>query len=429
MSVAKAKKMTNLFSALYIFLTTDLFVMKSILLILLTSFLFTQFVRTQEIGVGQSAKNYPLHIVPSKGKIKTALVREMQGKIIILQWWGARCKGSEEALILFDHIAGKYKRDILFYAVTYDKLKNIQAFQTKNSYPFGFLRDKMQYKNEYFPAGPASHLVIIDQTGNCIYRGHPSVLTEALMDSLLKNNSLPEDIKLAQKKAFKSDVFHQSYKLPYGKTAFKITPYNPEIEKGSRYSTGSTYYIYNAPVYELYRDALFLNDYQIIISEALKSKLSATDSSNLFSMGFQFRKSNKPEDFPMYLKTLEDSLNHALGLQSKLSIKDDSMVIIKKIQEGPHIVKSLLRNLYSTTFSGDTISGKGLSITTFCESLNKYANMKMIFLSADASTISYDLRIIIDRNTLSKSAIAEQLCKQGIEAEVKWMPYYFLEFL
>jgi hypothetical protein len=403
--------------------------MKSILLILLTSFLFTQFARTQEIGVGQSAKNYPLHIVPSKGKIKTALVSEMQGKIIVLQWWGVRCKGSEEALILFNHIAGKYKNNILFYAVTYDKLKNIQAFQKKNNYPFGFLRDKMQYKNEYFPTGPASHVVIIDKMGGCIYRGHPSVLSEALMDSLLKNNSLPEDVKLAQRKAFKSDVFHQSYKLPYGKTAFKITPYNPDIEKQSIYSTGSYHYIYNAPIYELYREALFLNDYQITISEALKAKLSATDSSNLFSMGFQFRKSNKPEDFPMYLKTLKDSLNHALGLQTKLSIKDDSMVVIKKIQGGPHIVKSLLRSSYSITFSDDTVSGKGFSITTLCESLNKYANMKMIFLSADASTVSYDLRIIIDRNTWSRSAIVEQLSKQGIEAEVKWMPYYFLEFL
>lgn len=421
--------MTNLFSALYLFPTTDLFVMKSISLILLIFFLFTQFARTQEIGVGQSAKNYPLHIVPLKGEIKTALVSEMQGKIIVLQWWGARCKGSEEALILFNHIAGKYKNNILFYAVTYDKLKNIQAFQKQNNYPFGFLRDKMQYKNEYFPTGSASHVVIIDKMGVCIYRGHPSVLSEALMDSLLKNNSLPEDIKLAQKKAYNSNLFHQSYKLPYGKTAFKLTPYTPDIEKGSRYSTGSDYYIYNAPVYELYRDALFLNDYQITISEALKSKLSATDFSNLFSMGFQFKKSNKPDDFPLYLKTLKDSLNSAFGLKAKLLLKEDSLVIIKKIQEGSHIVKSLLRNSYSISAGSDTINGKGLSITSLCESLNKYMKMRMIFLSADASTSSYDLQIVIDRNTSSKSAIAEQLSKQGIEAEVKWMLYYFLEFL
>jgi hypothetical protein len=403
--------------------------MKYVLIILLTFFSFAQFAKSGEIPVGQSAKNYPLHIVPSKGKIKTALAKEMQGRIIIMQWWGSRCKGSEEALILFNHIAGKYKRDIVFYAVTSDKLKNIQAFQTKNNYPFGFLRDKMQYKNEYFPAGSASHLVIIDKTGDCIYRGHPSILTEDLMDSLLKNNSLPESIQLAQKKAYNSDLFHQSFKLPYGKTAFKITSYNSAIEKGARYSTGNEFYSYNSSVYELYRDALFLNDYQITISEALKSKLSAIDSSHLFSMGFQFGKSNKPNDFPLYLKTLNDSLNSAFGLKAKLLLKDDSIVIIKKIYEGSSISKSLLRNSYSITVGGDTLTGKGLSIISLCESLNKNANMKMIFLSADASTLSYDFRLIIDRNAGSKSAIAEQLTKQGIEAEVKWMKYYFLQFL
>jgi hypothetical protein len=390
---------------------------------------FAQVAKGGEIAVGQSAKNYPLHIVPSKGKIKTALAKEMQGRIIILQWWGSRCKGSEAALILFNDIAGKYKKDILFYAVTYDRIKNIQAFQTKNNYPFGFLRDKMQDKNEYFPTGSASHLVIIDKTGDCIYRGHPSVLKEALMDSLLKNNSLPEDVMLAQKKAYNSNVFHQSYKFPYGKTAFKITPYNPDIEKGSRYSTGNDFYIHNAPVYELYREALFLNDYQITISDALKAKLSATDLSRLFSMGFQFKKSNKADDFPMYLKTLNDSLNYTFGLKAKLFMKEDSIVIIKRIQEGPHIVKSLVRNSYSITAGGDTVQGKGLSITTLCESINKYANMKMIFLSADVSTTSYDLHIIIDQKASGKAAMAEQLRKQGIEAEVKWMKYYFLEFL
>jgi thiol-disulfide isomerase/thioredoxin len=397
--------------------------------VLSTFFSFTPFAKSQEIEVGQTAINYPLHIVPTKGKIKTVLAKEKRGSIIVLQWWASKCEGSEDALILFNHIAGKYKKDILFYAVSNDRLKNIQDFQTKNNFPFGFLRDNIQYRNKFFPAGSASHLVIINKTGDCIYRGHPSVLTEALIDSLLKNNSLPENIKLAQQKAYNSDLFHQSYKHPYGQTAFKLTPYNPDIEKGSRYSTGSDYYMYNATVYDLYREALFLNDYQITVSEALKSKLSSTDLSNLFSMGFQFKKSNNPGDFPSYLKTLNDSLNAAFGLKTKLSLKDDSLVIIQKIQEGPHIVKSLVRNAFSITLGSDTVNGKALSVTSLCESLNKYANMKMIFLSADASTISYDLRIIIDRNTSSKSAIAEQLTKQGIEAEVKWAKYYFLEFL
>jgi hypothetical protein len=146
-------------------------------------------------------------------------------------------------------------------------------------------------------------------------------------------------------------------------------------------------------------------------------------------MGFQFKKSNKPDDFPLYLKTLKDSLNSAFGLKAKLLLKEDSLIIIKKIQEGSHIVKSLLRNSYSISAGSDTINGKGLSITSLCESLNKYMKMRMIFLSADASNSSYDLQIVIDRNTSSKSAIAEQLSKQGIEAEVKWMLYYFLEFL
>ena len=105
------------------------------------------------------------------------------------------------------------------------------------------------------------------------------------------------------------------------------------------------------------------------------------------------------------------------------------MVVINKIQEGPQIVKSLLRNHYSITAGSDTVNGKGLSVSSLCEVLNKYMSLKMIFLSADASSISYDLRIIIDKNTSSKSAVAEQLKNQGIEAEVKWMKYYFLEFL
>ena len=289
--------------------------MKHVLIIVLSFFSFSHFATSQEVAVGQSAKNYPLHIVPPKGKIKTTFVNDIQGRILILQWWASKCEGSEDALILFKHVAGKYKNDILFYAVSNDKLKNIQAFQTKNNYPFHFLRDKIQYRNEYFPAGSASHVVIIDKMGDCIYRGHPSVLTEALMDSLLKNNSLPKNIELAQRKAHNGDLFHQSYSLPYGKTAFKITPYNPDIEKGSRFSAGNFYYMYNANIYELYRDALFLNDYQITIAEALKSKLSATDSSNLFSMGFYFKKSNTPGDFPLYLKALNDSLNSAFRLK------------------------------------------------------------------------------------------------------------------
>ena len=148
-----------------------------------------------------------------------------------------------------------------------------------------------------------------------------------------------------------------------------------------------------------------MNDYQITISRELKSKLSAQDTFNLFSMGFQFRRSNTLKEFPMYLKALKDSLDSAFGLKTEFVVKEDSIVVIKKIKEGPRIAKSVLRNYYSLRFEGDTVDGKGISITSFCESLNRSASMEMIFVPADKSTSSYDLHIIIDRSKQSRSAI------------------------
>jgi peroxiredoxin len=297
--------------------------MKKVLFILLFPISYCLYAQQMEIKPGDSAVKYKLKIVTSKESVKAISVADLNGKIIVLQWFNIYCQGSTDILKSLNNYYKKYGKEVSFYAVSPNTLNSIMKFKEKNFYDFLFCSDAGKLDNKYFPYTAEAHTVIINRKGICLHHGLFN-LTDAVLDTLIKSDSLPflsqkESMESYKLKQFRNE-FEEYRKAmdSYSQTGFKLKPYKSNSLIDWKHGTdGKDYYGYNQSIYTIYRDGLLLKDDQIIISDTLNRKLSSMDTSNLYNVGFNIRKDNPYSNYH-YQKVFKTYLDSAFGLNTVL---------------------------------------------------------------------------------------------------------------
>lgn len=316
--------------------------MRKLLLLLLVVISQLTYSQQKEIKPYDDATKYNLKIAVSKESLKEMPIADLNGNIIILQWFNIYCQGSKEILKTFNDYYDKYKNDVSFFAVSPNQLSTIIKFKETNQYDFMFCHDAAKLNNKYFPYSAEAHTVIINRKGICLHHGSFN-LSDTLLDTLIKNDCLPllsqkESIESYKLKQFR-DEFEEYRKSMdrYSQTGFKIEPYNSSLTTDSWYrSNGKDYYGYNQPIYNIYRDGLLLKDDRIIISDSSKQKLSSMDTTNLYLVGFNIRKDNRHSNYH-YQKVFKNYLDSAFGISSvllkkRMDLKEQGIEPNKKIQ-------------------------------------------------------------------------------------------------
>lgn len=404
-----------------------------ILICIISSIILSTSVYAQqtEIKPGDDASHYKLNIVTSKETIKESLVIDLRGHTIILQWWDTSCPGSKESLKSLNAFYKMYGTHILFYAVSNNSLSTIEKFKKKNNYQFTFCHDAAKLKNKFFPYDAKGHTVIINSKGICLYHG-PFVLNTSILDTLIAKDSLPVEYQKdsEEKYTFKlsANEFQENNRSleSWNQTAFKLDPYASSIKQRTfRLNNGKYFYAYNLPIYEIYRDGLLLNDQNIIISDSLKKKLGATDTTNLYMVGFNLRKENTFFSKANYRKVFKTYLDSAFGLSTKLTMKKEEIIVVTKINEGANITKT--NSIWKNETWGDSILLQNCNSQNLVDHLN--TNFPFLFFSTTTKQTKYDMSLVLNKNVTSKEQIVQLLNKQGIDSKIRNRKVPYLEYL
>lgn len=401
------------------------------LLCILSSIILSTSVYAQktEIKPGDDASHYKLNIVTSKETIKTSNVSDLRGNIIIMQWWDILCSGSKEQLKSFNAFYQLYGKQISFYGVSKQPLSTIEKFKERNNYQFNFCRDAAQLKNKFFPYDAKGHMVIINRKGICLYHGS-FILSTSIIDTLLEKDNLPLEFQKLSEESYKFKQFRNEFEEnrksldSFNQTAFKLEPYTSSVKSTQSRINGKSFYGYNLPIYEIYRDGLLLNDKSIIISNALKKKLTAADTSNLYMVGFNLRKQGKYSNIH-YRKVFKAYLDSAFGLSTNLLKKKEEIIVITKINEGPNIKKT--DHIWKNETKGDSIFLNNFNAQDIVDQLNK--NNSNLFFSTIIKQDKYDVSLTLNKNSTNKEQIVQQLNKQGIDSKLSKEKIQYLEFL
>lgn len=409
---------------------THIATMRYLFLILSIMLSAGTYAQKQIIKPGDDATNYKLKIVTSKESINEVPVADLKGNIIIMQWWDRGCHYSKEDLKSFNGYYKKYGNEVSFYAVSNDPLSSIEKFKERNNYKFTFCQDAAKLENKFFPHTAAGHLVIINRKGICLHHGSFN-LSKPLLDTLIAKDHLPSESQKYSIDSYKLKQFRNEFEEyqksmdSYSQTGFKLEPYNSSIKNETFSYSGSKYYYgYNQPIYNIYRDGLFLKDAHIIISDSLKRKLSAVDTSSLYLVGFNLRKENQFSKVN-YRKVFKTYLDSAFGLSTNLITKKEEIIIVTKINEGTNITKT--DYIWINEIKGDSMILHDYNAQNLVDQLN--SNFPILFYSKVVKQDRYNMHLLLNKDSSNKVQIVNQLKEQGIDSKILQKKVQFLQFL
>lgn len=403
--------------------------MKDLLLIL--SIVFSQIAYAQkEIKPGDDASHYMLKIVTSGNTVSEMPIADLKGNVIIMQWWDRNCSGSKEILKSFHAFHKKYRSRIMFYAISNDSWPSIVKFKAKKEYPFDFCTDAAQLENKFFPYTAKAHTVIINRKGVCLYHGSFN-LSATILDTLISKDILPIVSQKESKETYEFKQFRNEFEVfrktidAYCQTGFKLEPYTASVKQSTwNRSDGKDFYGYNLPIYNIYRDGLLLNDSRILISDSLKKKLSKTDTTHLYLVGFNLRKMNQLSS-EKYRKVFKAYLDAAFGLSTKLITQKTDVVLVTKINEGAQIQKT--DHIWEHKVRGDTVVLHNYNAQEFVSFLME--NYPVIVGNGVINQGRYLMDLVLEKDSMNAEHMMQQLNAQGIRSKLVSKKIRYLEFL
>jgi peroxiredoxin len=119
-------------------------------------------------------------------------LKQLKGKIIVLNFWFASCKPCIEEMPALNVLAEKYKADsnIVFLAATFETTENVKTFLSKKAFKFHILPNQVNMVSLYqVNAYPTT--LVIDAQQQVVYNGISSAEGSiARIDSIISSLSV-----------------------------------------------------------------------------------------------------------------------------------------------------------------------------------------------------------------------------------------------
>lgn len=114
--------------------------------------------------LGKVCPDFQLSILTHTGGEKTISLRELKGKIVILEFWATYCKPCIPSLTHFDRLQAQFGNNIKIIAISDENRDKVDPFLLKHTYKsLSFSMDWGRKVNDMFFHHFIPHTVIIDQ--------------------------------------------------------------------------------------------------------------------------------------------------------------------------------------------------------------------------------------------------------------------------
>lgn len=290
----------------------------------LTLFLFfiTQFCFSQ-VKKGQKVPDihFGTLLNAPTGKISLS---ELQGKIVILEFWATWCGPCLEAMPHLKEMQKRYGEKLQIITVTDERFKRIEKFLSSRPSNLWFAIDSTRSVANLFPHHMIPHTVLISGEGNLVAQTLPGAITDQTIDSLLngKNVHLPEktDNPMSPPEAIKAyfsaaDTVKSRFIMQgeiKGSPGMSTTHLNDSIFNGRRITC------FNLPLTTLYRIAYGNFAYKRTIDKTVQVREAPVYSLDLIV--------KTPAEL---LPGLKQELNSRFDLQSRIEPKLIEVNVLK----------------------------------------------------------------------------------------------------
>ena len=186
--------------------TTTKLNMKKILttvLLILCTFQLT----AQKINIYSKLSGIELIQIEGESAINYDLIKETDGKIVIIEFWETWCAPCIEGMHHLKALKNKFSEKLKIICVSSDNFARTTKFIDNNSFPFDFIYDKEKKLSERFPHTGIPHSVFIDNKGNIESETFPGLLTEAIIKKIIDGDS----VKVPEKKNFTAKSLEKSF--------------------------------------------------------------------------------------------------------------------------------------------------------------------------------------------------------------------------
>ncbi|MES2108493.1 MAG: TIGR03435 family protein [Bacteroidota bacterium] len=128
--------------------------------------------------------------------VKQASLEQLKGKVVLIEFWATWCGSCIVAMPHLNELQKKYSGKLQVITVTDETVKRTSQFLAVKHFNFWFAVDTGSVITKLFPHQLIPHTVLIDNDGKLIANTSPELLTDKVMDSLLRKKK----IHLAEKK-------------------------------------------------------------------------------------------------------------------------------------------------------------------------------------------------------------------------------------
>ncbi len=114
---------------------------------------------------GQKAKDFTAYDID--GNI--VKLEDFKGKIVVLNFWFPQCQPCVMEMPELNKLAAKYKKDIVFLSVTFEKKALVKEFLSNRTFKYRHIVENEDIINEYQVVGFPTH-ILIDKKGEIVMR-------------------------------------------------------------------------------------------------------------------------------------------------------------------------------------------------------------------------------------------------------------------
>lgn len=181
--------------------------------IILANSVFAQtfMAQTDPPTLGNVCPDFTMSVITSNGNEKNISLKELRGKIVVMEFWATYCSPCIPSLKHFDKLQAQFGNAVKFIAVSEENRDKVDAFIAKRGFKhISFAMDWGRKLNDMFYHHFIPHTVVIDQTGVVRAFTSPDEVNQFVISKMINR----EPVKFTMKHEYQEASYSQSETLP-----------------------------------------------------------------------------------------------------------------------------------------------------------------------------------------------------------------------
>ena len=364
--------------------------------------------------LGKVCPDFQLSMLTATGAEKTVSLRELKGKVVILEFWATYCKPCIPSLTHFDRLQAQFGNSVKIIAITDENRDKVDPFLQKHNYKsLSFAMDWGRKLNDMFFHHFIPHTVVIDQDQVVRAFTSPDEIDDVAIGKLINR----EGVGFVMKQEFQETATRQAnavvevsqptviYKIPEPSYRFDFSEYKAPLSTDYIKISETELKFVNAPLSLMYQVLHGQRYNRLVFEVEKKEKYTGDEPEHRYC--FQL---NVP---PAIGKTVQEvgihQLEYLFPLRSKIEPRTRKAFVLQKMLEQPVV----------TAKDSSRIVANGFTLNNLIDYLE--SNQHLIDNLPVVNETGLDGNMIMDVDWFQRypDSVENKLKTLGLQREIK----------